>query len=90
MAIGLEVSFLLKRHCCHHMKMKMSSIISPEMQESLLNVKSRAVYDRWWSLYNGFCEDRKLDFLEFSSFMDFVGFLSKSYAYSSLWQVCDL
>ena len=63
-----------------------SSEISSHMKDVQLNIKSEPVYDRWWQLYEGFCESRGIDFVVYTSFNDFVGCLSHGYKYSSIWQ----
>lgn len=56
------------------------------MQESILDIKSKPIYDKWWQMYTSFCKENKLDFISFSSFLDFIRVLSESYKYSTLWQ----
>ena len=63
--------------------------ISQTMKEKILDLKSRGVYDRWWSLYCGFCESKNFARERYSSFLDFVGHLAENYKYSSIWQACS-
>ena len=63
--------------------------ISQTMKEKILDLKSRGVYDRWWSLYCGFCESINFARERYSSFLDFVGYLAENYKYSSIWQACS-
>lgn len=63
-----------------------SSAISDHMRDSLLDVKSKAVYDRWWTSYCDFCATRNVNRAVFGSFMDYFGHMSELYKVSSLWQ----
>lgn len=67
----------------------MSDDISDSMKQELLNIKSKSVYDRWYQHYQGFCENRNLQFTNFGSFMDYAAFLGEHYKCSTVWQACS-
>jgi integrase len=59
------------------------------MRDKLMDIKSKLTYDKWWQLYNGFCDQKKQDVSLYGSFFDFVGFLSQQYKWSTIWQACS-
>lgn len=66
-----------------------TSSISRHMREQLLDIKSKPVYDRWWSLYEDFCNNGNLQSTVYSTFFDFVGYLAEYYKVSTIWQACS-
>lgn len=59
------------------------------MQDMLLDMKSKGIYDRWFDQYKQFCDLNGKDFLVYGTFFDFIGHLSSMYKCSTIWQAAS-
>lgn len=64
----------------------MDNNISCAMQEKLMDIKSKATYDKWWNHFTEYCQNYNKDMKVYANFLDYIGFLSNHYKYSTLWQ----
>ncbi len=63
--------------------------ISSQFKEAILDIKSKPVYDKWWSRYNDFKIMHSHQNNSISVFLDFIKYLAEDKKVSTIWQAAS-